>query len=73
MDVNGIYLFFNLKFDNVMTSEQESRLSMYLTVRDFLNGNATVTATLPNYSSVYNSVADGCSSNSNFSCSAGVG
>ena len=32
-----------------MTSEQESRLSMYLVVNDYLTANATITRALPNY------------------------
>ncbi len=33
-----------------MTNDQQSRLSMYLAVRDFLTPNATITANLPNFS-----------------------
>jgi hypothetical protein len=33
-----------------MTNEQQSRLSMYLAVRDFLTPNASITTSLPNFS-----------------------
>ena len=36
-----------------MTSKQESKYSMKLAVRDFLNKNATVTATLPGYGTLF--------------------
>jgi len=36
-----------------MTNKQESKYSMKLAVRDFLNKNATITATLPGYGPLY--------------------
>jgi len=45
-----------------MTSEQESRLSMFMAVRDFLTANATITATLPNYAGYFTAVQNGITS-----------
>jgi len=45
-----------------MTSEQESRLSMFMAVRDFLTANATITATLPNYAGYFTAVQNGVTS-----------
>jgi hypothetical protein len=38
-----------------MTSRQESKLSMYLAVKDFLTANAAMTTTLPNYAGFFTS------------------
>jgi hypothetical protein len=45
-----------------MTSLQESRLSMFMAVRDFLTANATITATLPNYAGYFTAVQNGITS-----------
>ena len=42
-----------------MTSEQESRFSMQLVARDFLTGNATITATLPSNAGFFTAVTTG--------------
>lgn len=36
-----------------MTSRQESKLSMYLAVKDLLSGNASIVSSLPNYAGFY--------------------